>query len=370
MHLPRVPDMADEPAEPAALQAPSAEASPRLRDFARRAGLAVAIAAAIVSLVALFVLGIEIVLAAFAGVLFATLLRALTLGLTALTGMPDGWGLAVVLVLLVVLIGGSGALLAPRIADQLDDIGDRLPGMIDDVEELVRGIPAGDLILEQARAADAGQAAAGAAEGVARTIPDWFYYALTAFFVGLFGAVNPVLYQRATANIFPLHHRARVLHLLEETGYTLRWWLLGQAASMVLIGSSTWLLLLAFGLPLAGPVGILVGLLGFIPYLGPILGIAPVALVAGTAGATTFLLVMGGYVLIQNLEGYVALPLIHQKTVYLPPAFTIIVQMLLGTLVGALGFVMATPAAVIALVLIRFYRRYALDDREVERLGR
>jgi predicted PurR-regulated permease PerM len=135
---------------------------------------------------------------------------------------------------------------------------------------------------------------------------------------------------------------------------------------MVVIGVSTMIVLFIFGVPLALVVGLIVGLLGFIPYIGPIVGLLPVAMVAATVDATTLLYVLLAYTGVQLVEGYVITPLIHERTVYLPPAFTVFFQILLGMVLGIKGIILATPLAAVLLVLSRFYRRDFLGDEKVE----
>ncbi|CAN5641645.1 AI-2E family transporter [soil metagenome] len=341
-----------------------------MEEFRRRATFLIVMVMAAVLVLGVVVLGIDILLAAFGGILFAVLLRALTDPLARLTGMPEGVALASVVLLLVGIGVGGGWLLGPGILEQIDEVGDVLPGLVDDLESMVRGLPLGDEIVDQLSDGEDTEWVTNIAASVAGALGRWSTYLLTAFFVGLFGAVNPKLYREATAHLFPLRHRATVREMFDEVGHTLRWWLLGQAVTMLLIGTSIGLLLWAFGVPLALPLGIVVGALGFIPYIGPILGMVPVALVAATAGASTWMMVMVAYVVIQNIEGYVVLPLVHQKTVYLPPVFTIVSQIVLGTVLGALGWILATPLAVVVLVLTAFYRRNLLGDAEAENPGR
>ncbi|TVP43213.1 MAG: AI-2E family transporter [Gemmatimonadales bacterium] len=341
-----------------------------LEEFRRRATLVVFLVMGAVVALALLVLGIDILLAAFAGILFAVLLRGLAVPLAGATGLPEGVSLAAVVLLLLGVGVGGGWLLGPGILEQIDEVGDVLPGLVEDLESMARGLPLGDEVIDQFSDGEDTEWVTNIAASVAGALGRWSTYLLTAFFVGLFGAVNPKLYREATAHLFPLRHRDTVREMFDEVGKTLRWWLLGQAVTMLLIGVSIGLLLWAFGIPLALPLGVVVGALGFIPYLGPILGLVPVALVAATAGASTWVMVMIGYIVIQNIEGYVVLPLVHQQTVYLPPVFTIVSQILLGTVLGVLGWILATPIAVVLLVLTAFYRRHLLGDVEAENPGR
>jgi predicted PurR-regulated permease PerM len=59
------------------------------------------------------------------------------------------------------------------------------------------------------------------------------------------------------------------------------------------------------------------------------------------------------YFVIQNIEANVIMPLVFQRLVHLPPALTIAVQILMGTLAGVIGVVLATPLLAVVTVLVR-----------------
>jgi predicted PurR-regulated permease PerM len=322
---------------------------------------------------ALLVLGIDILFAAFGGILFAVLLRAMAGLIARYTPVRERWSYTVVLVLLVALLTGAAFVAAPFVQEQVQQARDEIPRIAADVEGFLKEREWGRWILRQARDGGGEQAAQGAfsaAGTLLGRLTDWFYYTLTAFFVGLFAAARPALYMEGVASLFPLGKRERVLRVLDELGFTLRWWLVGQLLSMLIIGASTWLVLYLLGVPLALPLALLVGLLGFVPYLGPIIGLVPVSIVAGMQGADLLFYVAGTYLAVQMIEGYVITPLIQHRMVYLPPMFTVIAQILLGSIFGALGFIFATPLAAVVLVLSRFYREDLLGERGVVAQGR
>jgi predicted PurR-regulated permease PerM len=336
--------------------------------FLRRVVTTVAVVAFAGILLALLVLAVDIFLAAFGGILFAVLLRGAATLLTRYTPVPERWAYTTLLLLLAAVVVGGGLLLAPLAQEQAARATEQVPQIVAEVERYLQQREWGRQVLERVQdggGEGAAESAIGTTGAVLGTLTDWFYYFLTAFFVGLFAAAKPDLYTGGVASLFPVHRRDRVLRLLQELGHTLRWWLMGQALAMVLIGVSTWLVLWAFDVPLAPILGAVVGLLGFIPYLGPILGLAPVAIVAGTQGVDVLFYVLAAYTAVQMIEGYVITPLIQHRMVYLPPVFTIIAQIVLGTLLGILGFVLATPLAAVVLVLSRFYREDVLGERGV-----
>jgi predicted PurR-regulated permease PerM len=351
---------------------PAGNDVPARDPFVIRVVVVVAAAAFGVLVATLVVLGIGVLLAAFAGVLFAILLNTFARGLAGRTPLPYGWSLAVVVLLLLALLGGGVWLLGGQIAAEAEEFSRMLPEVGADVVAYLEQYAWGQWLLEQAGNAgnsgngedDAGGSGAGgsAALAVLGKLSDLFTYLLVTVFVGLFAAANPKLYTDGIVSLTPIRHRDWMREVLGELGHKLRWWLIGQGAAMILIGVSTALVLWAFGVRLAAVVGLIVGLLGFVPYLGPIVGVLPVAVVAGGDGATTLLWVLLAYTAVQMLEGYVATPLILERTVYLPPVFTIILQILLGVVLGVKGIVMATPLAAVVLVLSRFYRRDFLGD--------
>lgn len=332
----------------------------------RKAAAAIGIAALGVLVAALFVLGIQMLLAAFGGVLIGVLLNAFSRYLEGRTPLPYRAALTLVVVGLMLVLGGVGWLIAPHVSRQAAELGEEMPALVEEVESTMEQYGWGRWVLERARTGRFPGAEEMGAERALEAVSDGSTYMLLAVLVGLFGAANPRLYRHGIINLVPLRHRPRAREMLDELVHTLQWWLIGQALAMLLIGVSTGIMLWLFGVPFAALLGILVGLLGFIPFLGPIIGALPIALVALTQGAGVLLWVMIAYTAIQMLEGYVATPLIQHRMVYLPPVFTILSQFVLGAALGVMGVVFATPLAAVVLVLSRYYRTDLLGDARAE----
>jgi predicted PurR-regulated permease PerM len=358
--------------------------------FGRRVIFVLALVALTVLLLALVVLGIDILLAVFGGILLAILLRACTDLVKRYIPLSDRWAFTAVLFILLGLIGVGGTLLAPPVAEQAEELGQRIPEITQQIREYLQGRVWGRWILSRApdmgggagqqqgqgqaqgaEQAEGGGDASGLAQaavqgvgGLLGVLSTWATYGLVVLFVGLFTAANPALYRDGFLHLFPMRRRRRLATVLDRLGYTLRWWLIGQLFAMVMIGVSTTILLWLFDVPLAILLGLIVGLLGFIPYLGPILGLVPIVLIAATQDVSTLAYVVLAYTAVQMIEGYVATPLIQQGMVHVPPGSTIALQMLLGAVVGVLGIVFATPLAAVLLVLTHFYRTDILGDPE------
>jgi len=345
-------------------------ASRRGRDpFVRRAITVIGLVIAAGLLVTILVIGIDILLAAFAGVLFAVFLLAFAELVARYTPLTNGWALAVVLLVGTGLLVAGGFLLAPHIIAQVDEVTEQLPQIVAETEEFLQRYAWGEWMLE--RAQDGGVAdGIGAAVGPFASGTLYFLTILvTIFFVGLFGAANPGLYRKGIVNLFPLPRRDLAREILDDVAYALRWWLIGRAVAMLMVGVTTFVVLMLFGVRFALLLGIVAGLLTFVPYLGPIAAAVPIVLFSLLEGPQQALWVFLAYTAIQQVEGNVLDPYIMHKLIYIPPVTTIVMQVLMGAVIGVMGVVMATPLAAVLVVLNRFYRREALGDADAEPVG-
>jgi predicted PurR-regulated permease PerM len=84
--------------------------------------------------------------------------------------------------------------------------------------------------------------------------------------------------------LLPRDQRPRVAETLSRVAHALRWWFLSQLISMVLLGVSISLGLMIIGIDLWLSLGVLTGLLTFIPYLGPIIAGIPIVIIGFTQG--------------------------------------------------------------------------------------
>jgi predicted PurR-regulated permease PerM len=170
---------------------------------------------------------------------------------------------------------------------------------------------------------------------------------------GIFLAANPKLYQRGLLQLFPQSKRERVQEVLNALGHTLRGWLLAQLVSMVVIGVLVALGLWWLGMPFVLSLAFIAFLLEFIPTVGSFLSAAPAVLIAFTQSPTMALWVLLFYLVVQTVEGNLLMPLIQQRVVHLPPALTLLTILIMGTLFGFLGLLVATPLLAVILVLVK-----------------
>lgn len=142
-------------------------------------------------------------------------------------------------------------------------------------------------------------------------------------------------------------------------------WLLGQFIAMILIGVSTTIALWALGTPMALSLGVIAGILEFVPLFGPIAAGVLSILVAFTESPAQAFYVGILFVIIQQVESNILMPVIQRWTVALPPVLGLLAVVIFGMLFGIAGVVFATPLMVVVLILI--HTLYVEDVLENER---
>lgn len=172
-------------------------------------------------------------------------------------------------------------------------------------------------------------------------------------FVGLFLATAPASYRDGVVILFAPERRERIRQVMNQLGDTLWHWLIGRFGSMLVTGLGAWLVLLLIGVPMAGTLGFLTGLLTFIPNIGAAISFILAILVALPQGTTTAALVIPAYIGLQLLESYMITPLIQKQQVSLPPALLISFQAIMGVLFGFLGAIIASPFLAVVKVIVQ-----------------
>lgn len=181
---------------------------------------------------------------------------------------------------------------------------------------------------------------------------------------GMFIAISPRTYMRGLIVLIPKSHRRRAGEVLPEAGAAMVQWMKGTAVGMVIIGVLTTIGLAAIGVPAPLALGIIAGLLEFIPYIGPALSFIPAVVVALALSPEKALYVIGLYLVIQGVESNLIIPLLMKRMVKLPPALTLLFQTMMATLFGFLGLLLAVPILASVKVLVEEFYVEAVADRQ------
>lgn len=309
-----------------------------------------------------------ILLLIFAGILIATLLDAAVHAIRKVTPLPRPVLVVGVAFTIIVLLGAGLTLGGASLSQSINQLWDMLTDQARRLYEQWWTV--------QVRSGNGEDAGEGSLlSTILPSASDLFSQAGSLFnltlgvasnfviitFLGLFFALNPAGYRDGFLLLLPRGRRKRLRAAFSATGEALRAWLVTQVAMMVLIGTLVFVLLSALDVPNAWLLGLLSGLLNFVPFLGPIISAVPVLLTLAAEDMTTLLLGAVGLILIQNLEGYILTPMLQQRIIHLPPAWSLSVMAVMGALFGPLGIALATPIFAVARTLT--YELY-IDPRE------
>lgn len=344
------------------------------RRLARRVTLINGIAVLFLLGVAAIWLAADALLLTFACILCAVLLYKLSEIVHRRLHFNRKLALAAVVLLLIAAIGLGGWAMAPQIAEQSNKLAKEIPAAVERLQNEVKQhplikrvadeLPPPEQIVRQlgSMVPNAGLFFGGVLGAIGNVI--------IILFVGIYFAATPQLYTNGLVRMIPQSKRGRAREVLQELGHTLASWLLGKSASMLIVGIATSVGLSLLGVPLALILGIIAGLLDFIPYLGPVMAGVPAVLLALSISPDLALYTVLLFVGVQLVEGYLLQPLIEARAVDLPPALVIVMQLIFGTLFGFAGVALATPLAAGLSVLVKMlYIEDVLGDRPAKGAG-
>lgn len=170
---------------------------------------------------------------------------------------------------------------------------------------------------------------------------------------GIYLAAEPQSYRSGFLLLLPKSVRGTVGVALEKAAAALRLWLLGQFIAMILVGVLTTAGLYLIGVRSALALGLFSALAEFIPIVGPVVSGVAAVLVALSQGGDTVLWVIALFIVVQQIEGNVVMPIVQRRTVELPPVLQIFALVVFGILFHLPGIVLGTPLAVVAYVAVK-----------------
>ena len=303
------------------------------------------------------------------GAIFAVLLDGGVRVLGRVLPIARAWRLMLVILLGFGFVGWVGWFAGTTIAEQAESLREVVTSqfyqLIRSLEEmglLPRGQPTdiGSQILGSVgRLTTAVGSAIGALTGIVMMLV-----------IGMFLAAEPKIYDRGIAWMLPLRHREGFYRIAEHVGFTLRRLLFGRLIGMVFEGVFTFVLLWAGGVPMAALLGLVTGLLAFIPNIGAIVSGVLMVAVGFSAGTQEGLWAIFVYFFVQNVDGYLVVPYIARRTVDLAPALVLAMQVLMGALFGILGVLFADPLlATLKTVLVDLSEHRARTRSEASATG-
>jgi predicted PurR-regulated permease PerM len=164
--------------------------------------------------------------------------------------------------------------------------------------------------------------------------------------------------------LIPIRHRADMHALYLSIDKAIGQFLRGQLLVSITVAVLVTVGLLIVGIPNALLLGLICGLCNMIPYIGPFIGIVPVALVAATLGWKTMLLALLVVFVVQQLDNMIISPKIIGDSIRIHPAYIIVAIIAGSGLFGVIGLVFALPGLIILKEIGTFIFRKTLRRKK------
>jgi len=171
--------------------------------------------------------------------------------------------------------------------------------------------------------------------------------------LAIFLAAQPEVYRQVVLSMAPPASREKIARIYDEAGRSLQLWVIGKGFTMLAVGLVTYVGLVLFGIPGALALGALAAVLEFIPNLGPTLAAIPAIIAAFLISPITALYVTIFYIILQQIQSALTVPLVERRAVNIPSAVLLIWQIALAIGFGFLALFVATPLLAVVVVAVR-----------------
>jgi predicted PurR-regulated permease PerM len=276
-------------------------------------------------------------------------------------GLGRGLGTLSVFGTLILALALGGIALGSVVESQAQQLVEDLPTLLSNAQHFIEGVqsrfgldislPDSQQLLDSARSFLSGGAFStfiSVGAGVANVVS----LAVVVLISTIFAVARPAPLVNGFVVLFPAGRRERVREILEKMYKNVQRWFLGQLASMTIIGLLFTIALFFIGVPFALLLGILSGLLAFIPFVGPAISVIPPILLALAQEPISALWVLLAYAGVQFVEGNIVQPVVMSRAVSLHPVIIVFALLIMGTLFGFIGVLLAIPLVAALHVLV------------------
>jgi predicted PurR-regulated permease PerM len=256
-------------------------------------------------------------------------------------------------------------LVIPPLVSQVGGLADDIPGYVDELSER------DDAIGRYVRENDVAERLQRFVERLPQTITRSF-----GTIIGVAGKVGSVIFNTVTVAILTIYFmlslpsmrrtaavwvvpvmRERAEEVMDQAIDRIGGYVAGILTTATIAGASallffTILALFGVGIPFAVPLAVFAALAGLIPAVGAYIGAAPAVIVGFFQSGLTGVLILVYFIVYQQVENYAIQPRIMKNAVNLSPTAVILSTLVLGSLAGFAGAVLALPVAAIIKVII------------------
>jgi predicted PurR-regulated permease PerM len=281
---------------------------------------------------------------------------------------------------LLTLLGGIAAvalliyLLIPPFVDQTNEFVDDVPSIVTDLEKVYADVTGqspgevGDRVQRFVeRYTDDPEKLIGPLTSIGLNVAGILGAFVLILITGYYMAIRPEPLVNGLVRLAPPPRREHMRHVLQRVRQSWIGWMQGVVIDMIVTGVMLYVALTLVGLDLAIFFAVLSALLVVVPYFGAIAGAIPPTLFALTDSPGKALLVLGAYVLVQQLESNVTIPMIMAQRVRLHPAVIAIGVVVVGQLFGFIGLFVAVPILSLLVIVAQEFWVKPIEESHRER---
>jgi predicted PurR-regulated permease PerM len=275
-------------------------------------------------------------------------------------GLPRAAGALGALLAVAAVIAGIGYLLAPQFVSEVKQFAANLPSILASAQRYVHkafGLSTGNLAAELNRVVQSythhPQRLIGPVEQFGGTaavlIAGLVLVVVGAFLI----AVNPEPLLRTALALVPARRRGLALDVFERVRHAWLGWMTAVGLDMVVLGGLLFIGLTLVDLPFALGFAVFSALLTIIPNYGSVISAFPPIIAALAESPGKAVLVLLVYLVVNQIEGNLILPLIMARTVDMHPAVVSIGLLVMAALFGLIGVLIAIPLMSLTMILVQ-----------------
>lgn len=319
---------------------------------------AVALAAAL-TVIALVVQQLITLLLALALTVIISLPLSRTADLAERHHVPRAIGALAGLLAVLGVVALLGYFIVPAFVNQVKDFANTLPHTIDRTERYIHGVTG---VKKQTLVNDVTNFVQGYThhpqklisplESVGLSVLGILAGLVVVIITALYIAVSPGPLTGGILHLLPAERRDMARRVMSRVATSWRGWLQAMAIDMLVLGGLLYLGMRAVNLPFAVGFAVFSALLTVIPNYGSIISAVPPILLGLSISPGKAALVLVVYVIVNQIEGNLILPLVMSRTVALHPAVVAIGVLVMAQLFGLIGVIISIPLISLAVILV------------------
>ena len=271
-------------------------------------------------------------------------------------GVPRLWGVLLLFLVVIGLLALIASLVIPSITADVDQLITTLPRVFEKVSTSLENVQQGaptylDFVSEiqnilssfSSYLQQSSQSIVGLIVGIFGGVISFIAVLVISFYL----SVTKKGIENFIESVVPEKYETYIKDLWKRSERKVGLWLQGQLLLALIVGLVVYVGLSLMGIKFALMLGLLAFAFEIVPVVGPVLAAIPAIILAFIQGPTLGLWVVVFYVVVQQLENHLLVPVVMGKTVGLNPVVVIIALLVGGQLAGIAGMILSIPVATV-----------------------